>query len=188
MPRRRFPAPCPGAEQRVNVRRREFLRFAAAGLVEVGASADWVCRADPRAPFNVRAFGAVADGKALDTSAVNRTIAAAAAAGGGTVRFPAGANACHSIRLKSFVTLHLEAGATILAASAGGYDAAEPNEPFERYQDFGHNHWHNSLIWGEDLRDVDLFLLRQTDWCLRGVNQRQHRLSWILWNRQARRP
>ena len=48
----------------------------------------------------------------------------------------------------------LEAGATILAAPAGGYDAAEPNEPFERYQDFGHNHWHNSLIWGEDLRDI----------------------------------
>jgi polygalacturonase len=77
----------------VNVRRREFLRFAAAGLVEVGASANWACRADPRAPFNVRAFGAVADGKALDTSAVNRTIAAAAAAGGGTVHFPAGAYA-----------------------------------------------------------------------------------------------
>ena len=154
MPNRHFPRPCPGAEQRVNVRRREFLRFAAAGLVEVGATADWVCRADPRAAFNVRAFGAVADGKALDTSAVNRTIAAAAAAGGGTVYFPAGAYACHSIRLKSFVTLCLEAGATILAAPTGGYDAAEPNEPFERYQDFGHNHWHNSLIWGEDLRDV----------------------------------
>src|SRR5262249_36761783 len=22
------------------------------------------------------------------------------------------------------------------------------------YQDFGHNHWHNSLIWGEGLRDI----------------------------------
>jgi polygalacturonase len=138
----------------VNVRRREFLRFAAAGLFEVGASTDWVCRADPRAAFNVRSFGAAADGKAVDTPAVNRAIAAAAAAGGGTVHFPAGAYACHSIRLKSFVTLSLEAGATILAAPAGGYDAAEPNEPFERYQDFGHNHWHNSLIWGEDLRDI----------------------------------
>ena len=41
----------------------------------------------------------------MDTPAVNRAIAAAAAAGGGTVHFPAGAYACHSIRLKSFVTL-----------------------------------------------------------------------------------
>lgn len=52
------------------------------------------------------------------------------------------------------VTLHLAAGATILAAPTGGYDAAEPNAPFEPYQDFGHNHSRNSLIWGEDLRDI----------------------------------
>ena len=138
--------------------RREFLRFATAGVIDARASAASLCRsladhADRRAVFNVRSFGATGDGKAVDTPAVNRAIAAAAAAGGGTVHVPAGAYVCHSIRLKSFVTLHLAAGATILAAPAGGYDAAEPN-PFERYQDFGHNHWHNSLIWGEDLRDI----------------------------------
>ena len=96
----------------------------------------------------------MADGKAVDTPAVNRAIAAAAAAGGGTVQFPAGTYACHSTRLKSFVTLYAEPGAIILAAPAFGYDTAEPNGAFERYQAFGHNHWHNSLIWGEDLRDV----------------------------------
>jgi polygalacturonase len=105
-------------------------------------------------PFNVMSFGATADGKTLDTPAVNRAIAVAAATGGGTVDFPAGFYLCHSIRLKSFVTLHLEPGATIVAAPAGGYDAAEPNAPFESYQDFGHNHWHNSLIWAEGVRDV----------------------------------
>jgi len=62
----------------------------------------------------------------------------------------------HSIRLKSAVALLLEPGATILAAAAPGYDAAEPNAPCEAYQDFGHNHWHNSLIWGENLHDVAL--------------------------------
>ncbi len=25
---------------------------------------------------------------------------------------------------------------------------------WDRYQDYGHSHWHNSLIWGEDLHDV----------------------------------
>ena len=143
----------------MGVCRRAFLRFATVSFVAADASARWVYRAlahdaDNRAPFNVRSFGAAADGKALDTPAVNQAIAAAAAAGGGTVQFPAGTYVCHSIRLKSFVTLYLEAGAVILAAAAGGYDAAEPNGAFERYQDFGHNHWHNSLIWGEDLRDV----------------------------------
>ena len=118
----------------MGVRRREFLSFATVSFVAAGASGGWVYRAlahdaDNRVPFNVRSFGAAADGKAVDTPAVNRAIAAAAAAGGGTVQFPAGTYVCHSIRLKSFVTLYLEAGAIILAAAAGGYDAAEPKVP-----------------------------------------------------------
>src|SRR6266404_5146953 len=49
-------------------------------------------------------------------------------------------------------------GATRIAASpADGvrYDPAEPNE-WEAYQDFGHSHWHNSLIWGENLSNVSI--------------------------------
>ena len=38
----------------------------------------------------------------------------------------------------------------ILAASGTSYDTAEPNKPWEDYQDYGHNHWHNSLLWGEE--------------------------------------
>jgi hypothetical protein len=30
----------------------------------------------------------------------------------------------------------------------GGYDAAKSNQPWENYQDYGHNHWRNSLIRG----------------------------------------
>ncbi len=117
--------------------------------------------AEPAAPssYSVRTFGAVGDGHTLDHAAVNAAIAAAAAAGGGTVVLPAGNYLCHSIRLKSKVTLHLGPGATIIAADSpapgvpGGYDEAEPNE-WAQYQDFGHSHWHNSLIWGENLEDV----------------------------------
>jgi polygalacturonase len=110
--------------------------------------------------FDVRTFGAKGDGKTLDTPAINRTIEAAALAGGGTVRFPAGTYLCFSIHLKSHVALYLDQGATILAAAtpeggAGGYDAAEPN-PWDQYQDFGHSHWHNSLMWGEELEDVSI--------------------------------
>jgi parallel beta-helix repeat protein len=146
----------------VDIRRRELLRFAAFGLVAPGASTGPVHRssareADLRAPFDVRSFGATADGKTIDTPAVNRAISAAAAAGGGIVRFGAGVYVCYSIRLKSLVTLCLEPGAIILAAPGGGYDAAESNGPFESYQDFGHNHWHNSLIWGEGIHDVAIF-------------------------------
>ena len=35
-----------------------------------------------------------------------------------------------------------------------GYDAPEPNPGTEFYEDFGHSHWHNSFIWGENLEDV----------------------------------
>jgi polygalacturonase len=114
--------------------------------------------------FDVRKFGAVGDGKAIDTPAVNKAIEAAAAAGGGTVVFPTGTYACYSIHLKTKVALYLSQGAIVLAANtpqggttSGGYDAAEPNPDAHDYQDFGHTHWHNSLIWGEDLHDVTIF-------------------------------
>jgi polygalacturonase len=111
--------------------------------------------------YDVRSFGATGDGRTLDTPAVNKAIEAAAAAGGGTVRFPAGTYLCFSIHLKSKISLYLDHGATILAAdsppegSAGGYDGAEPN-PWDKYQDFGHSHWHNSLIWGEGVENVSI--------------------------------
>ena len=102
--------------------------------------------------YNVRDFGAKADGKAIDSPAINRAIEAAAQEGGGTVYLPAGEYACYSIRLKSNIHLYLEQGARIIAAfpeKDKGYDMAEPNE-HNKYQDFGHSHWKNSLIWGID--------------------------------------
>ena len=109
--------------------------------------------------FDVRAFGARGDGHALDTPAVNRAVDAAAAAGGGTVLFPAGTYLCFSIRLKSNVALYLGHGATILAAdpkeSKGSYDPPEPNQ-WDTFQDFGHSHWQNSLIWGTGLENVSV--------------------------------
>jgi polygalacturonase len=56
------------------------------------------------------------------------------------------------------VTLHLEPGATIVAADppaagAPGYDLPEPNE-FDMYQDFGHSHFRNSLMWGDAIENV----------------------------------
>ena len=68
------------------------------------------------AEFDVRAHGATDDGQTLDTAAIHRAIAAASAAGGGTVRSPAGTLLSFSIRLKTNLTLHLDAGATLLAA------------------------------------------------------------------------
>src|SRR4029453_9397542 len=104
--------------------------------------------------YDVRVFGWEGDGKTLDTTAINKAVDAATAAGGGTVRFPAGSYLSFSIHLKSNITLYLDQGATIVAADPmadhGTYDAPEPNQ-WDQYQDFGHSHFHNSLIWGEGL-------------------------------------
>ncbi|HUC64139.1 MAG TPA: glycosyl hydrolase family 28-related protein [Stellaceae bacterium] len=142
----------------MNAERRDFLWLTALGLAggALAAGLDAAAAANAGATFDIRSFGASGDGKTIDSPAINRAIAAAAAAAGGVVRFPAGTYACYSIRLASFVTLLFEPGATILAAPPPGYDAAESNAPWEAYQDFGHNHWHNSLIWGENLHDVAL--------------------------------
>jgi len=153
--------------------RRDLLRVGSFGVA--GASFPAVALAAHKAQganaaeavFDVRKFGAAGDGKTVDTPAVNRAIDAAVAAGGGMVLFPAGTYLCFSIRLKSNIQLHLDQGATILAADSpqpgqqtgyngGTYDAAEPNDPWEPYQDYGHNHWHNSLIWGEEIHDFSI--------------------------------
>ncbi len=110
------------------------------------------------APFNIRDFGATGDSKTLDTKAINNTIEAAVKAGGGTVYFPAGTYLSFSIHLASNINLYFDAGCMLLAADsasagANGYDEAEPG-PGNNYQDFGHSHWHNSLIWGENLHDI----------------------------------
>jgi polygalacturonase len=150
--------------------RRDFLRTGGLGVAAIALPAATRAAQNQKpsstapAVFDVRTYGATGDGKTLDTAAVNRAIEAASAAGGGVVLFPAGMYLCFSIHLKSHVRLHLEQGSAIVAAESplpgqttgyngGVYDAAEPNTPWDAYQDYGHNHWHNSLLWGEDIHD-----------------------------------
>ncbi|HET7102610.1 MAG TPA: glycoside hydrolase family 28 protein [Terracidiphilus sp.] len=155
--------------------RRSFLRtggigVAAAALpgVSFAASAAASTGGDSQpGTFNVRSYGASGDGKTLDTTAVNQAIEAASAAGGGVVVFPAGNYLCFSIHLKSDVHLYLQQGSVIVAAASplpgeqsgyngGVYDTAEPVTAWDAYQDYGHNHWHNSLIWGEGIHDFSI--------------------------------
>jgi len=105
--------------------------------------------------FNVKDYGAKADGKTLDNDSINKAIIACNKAGGGTVYFPAGTYLSGSIRLKSNVALYLDMGAKILGAAndIDAYDHYLPN-PYDMYQDFGHSHWRNSLIWGENLENI----------------------------------
>ena len=154
--------------------RRDFLRIGGYGVAAAAipaapllASSPHGAAAAPQGIFDVRTYGATGDGKTLDTDAVNRAIEAASSRGGGMVVFPPGTYLCFSIHLKSLVHLHLLQGSTIVAADSplpgertgyhgGSYDAAEPNAPWEAFQDYGHNHWHNSLLWGENIHDFSI--------------------------------
>ncbi len=106
--------------------------------------------------YNVRDYGAAGDGVHIDSPAINAAIEAAAQKGGGVILFPEGVYSSYSIRLKDNITLRLEKGSVIKAAkptAEQGYDIAEPNE-WDAYQDFGHSHWKNSLIWGIGLKNL----------------------------------
>ncbi|OLB75873.1 MAG: hypothetical protein AUI14_20155 [Actinobacteria bacterium 13_2_20CM_2_71_6] len=120
----------------------------AAGLA-VPAYAAWAA-----GTFNVKDYGAKGNGTTIDSPAINKAIAAANAAGGGTVVFPAGTYQSRSIHLMSNVTLQLGTGATIRAAGSG-MDAPEANS-FSQWQDFGHSHFHNALLWGDGVHDVSI--------------------------------
>lgn len=103
--------------------------------------------------FEVRDFGAVGDGRQLDSDAINRTIDACAAAGGGQVRFSPGRYLSGTVRLKSHVTLILEAGAVLLGTTnLNAYESFHPpaGTPEGRFR----STWHRALVLGEDLENV----------------------------------
>jgi len=95
-----------------------FLLFAAAlPLVPAAADPGDIAPVQPVIParvFNLRDFGAVADGRTPDTGAFQRAIAALDRAGGGTLVVPAGDYFTGPIDLCSNLNFHLEAGARIL--------------------------------------------------------------------------
>ena len=55
--------------------------------------------------------------------------------------------------MRSNVTFQLDSGATIMGAGGTGYDDPEPNQ-FDDFQDFGHSHFHNAMIFGDRLDNI----------------------------------
>ena len=102
--------------------------------------------------YNVMDFGATGKGEANDTPAIDKAIEKCSAEGGGDLKFPAGTYLAASIHLKSNVRFVLDKDAIIMGAKTG-YDPPEPNEQYDKYQDFGHSHFHNALMWGENIEN-----------------------------------
>src|SRR6266849_1606842 len=69
--------------------------------------------------YNIREFGAVGDGKTLDTVAVQAAIDAYNRDEGGTVLVPAGVFVIGTVEMKSNVTLHIVAQGKLLGTDDG---------------------------------------------------------------------
>ncbi|MCU7727100.1 glycosyl hydrolase family 28 protein [Actinoplanes sp. KI2] len=135
-------------------RRRTLGLLAAVSALAIGASLVAANGAWAAGTFNIRDYGATGNGTGNDSGAIQRAVDAAAAAGGGTVRVPSGTyKSARTIHLKSNVIFQLDSGATITGASGAGYDAAESN-PYDRYQDYGHSHFHDAMFYGDRLTGI----------------------------------
>lgn len=77
----------------------------------------WAYAAEPRGVFDARDFGAAGDGRTLDTAAIQKAVDACAKAGGGRVYLQGGRFLSGTIRLRSHVTLYVEAGAALVGST-----------------------------------------------------------------------
>jgi polygalacturonase len=63
--------------------------------------------------FSITEFGAVGDGKTLNTTMIQKAIDRCASSGGGTVYVPAGVFMTGTLQLRSHVNLHIESGGVL---------------------------------------------------------------------------
>lgn len=106
--------------------------------------------------YPVTKFGAKADGRTMDTSAVQKAIDACSEAGGGTVYFGPGVYLCGSLHLKNGVCLRLDAGATIKGSpDDADYDKLE-ELGFRNDSDKETAGFHFALIWAEDVHHIGI--------------------------------
>ncbi len=104
------------------------------GFISVGT----ISFAQKMSVFNVRDYGATGQKDTNAQAAIQKTIDACAAAGGGMVYFPPGQYSSGTLHLKSHVRLHIEAGATLLSI--------KEKSAFDK----------DALIYGEDLENISI--------------------------------
>ena len=116
-------------------------------IVSIGAAA----RAEIAKPkiFNIRSYGAVGDGEALETESVQKTIDACHEAGGGVVWIPAGRFVIGTVQVKSNVTLSLDHGAELLGSQN---QADYPTDKLRRARE-GQS---ECLLYAEDATNIRL--------------------------------
>lgn len=102
--------------------------------------------------WNIASYGAVGDGKTINTEAIQRAIDLCSEAGGGTVLITGGEFLCGTLFMKSNVTLKIEQG-TILKASPDIGDYAA-NTHHNRYRN--EKALDRCFLYGEDLENAGI--------------------------------
>lgn len=126
---------------------------AAALLPSYSSAAERVAGSDLGARiYNIRDFGAKGDGKTLDTAALQAAIDACTRDGGGTVLVPAGTFVIGTTALKSNVTLHLAASATLLGSGDGKDYHAIDAIPLNGDSTLGDGNW--ALLYAVEARNI----------------------------------
>ena len=147
----------------MSLSRKDFLLRSAAAVLPVslatsvlGADTELDRPSAPgRAQFNVRLFGAQGDGLTKDTQAVQAAIDAAGVFGG-SVYFPPGKYLSGTVRLKSQVTLYLDAGATLAASpDKEDFDSYE-NLNFKSFSDDETTDFHYALVRAQDVEHIGI--------------------------------
>ena len=116
--------------------------------VHTGWAAKGGAKQGPAKPAPAAAL--VGDGTTLNTEVIQQSIDGLSAGGGGTLVFPAGTYLTGTIRLKDNVTLHLQAGATLLG-SPHLKDYPETQVPFPTMNDAFYRH---NLVYAEGARNI----------------------------------
>jgi len=107
--------------------------------------------------YDVVEFGAVPDGKTLNSKAVQAAIDACERNGGGKVIFSKGDYVLSTVFLKSNVQIVVEKGARVLG-SLDFYDY-EPDEhvTYALYQDASHSYFHCSMFVGIECENIAIY-------------------------------
>ncbi len=100
--------------------------------------------------YDVRDYGAKADGKTLCTTAIQKAIDECSKVGGGTVYLPPGTFLSGTIYFKTGVTIKLAAGCTLL----GSTDLKDYPVTVPALRSYTDNYTDKSLVYGENVEQI----------------------------------
>jgi len=100
--------------------------------------------------ISIICYGAVGDGKTLNTQSIQKAIDACSASGGGTVYIPAGKYLSGTIILKNNVTLFIDKGGVLL----GSANINDYPEIISTYRFYGDEWVKQSLIFSENSENI----------------------------------